>query len=351
MAGSSFGSLFRITTFGESHGKGLGVIIDGCPAGVNLSEQEIQKEMDRRKPGQNLRASQRRETDKVRILSGVFEGKSTGTPIAIVLFNEDQHSGDYHELQHVFRPGHADFPFFEKYGIRDYRGGGRSSGRETAARVAAGAVAKQVLSALHINVSARCIELAGITLDSEENRERAEEKILRLRKEEDSAGGVVECQVTGLPPGIGETVFEKLDARLGQAILSIGSVKAVSFGDGEEAARSRGSENNDAFTVTEGRIVTKTNHAGGVLGGMSTGMPLILRAYCKPTPSIAREQETVDEEGCPVSLRIGGRHDPTVAERATVVVECMAAVTVLDLLLQNTVAKLSNLQKIYNTEE
>lgn len=348
MAGNTYGKLFRISSFGESHGKALGVIIDGCPAGLPLSEADIQPYMDRRKPGQNLRTTARKEADRIEILSGVFEGKTTGTSLAMVLYNEDQHSKDYSEIQEVFRPGHADFGFFEKYGFRDYRGGGRSSGRETAARVAAGAVAAKLLRELGVEVSAGVTELAGISTESEEGRKKAEERILEFRSELDSAGGVVTCTVRGLTPGIGEPVFDKLDARLAQGIMSIGAVKAVEFGDGVMAARSHGSENNDAFYMTEGEYPAKqTNHSGGVLGGMSDGAELLLRAYFKPTPSIARAQQTVNERGEEIEIEIKGRHDPTVVERAEVVVECMTAITVLDCMMENAVARLDRLKKLY----
>ncbi len=352
MPGNTFGKLFRITSFGESHGRALGVVLDGCPAGLPLSEADIQPYLDRRCPGQNLRTTARKEADRIEILSGVFEGKTTGMPIAMAVYNADQRSSDYSSIQDVFRPGHADLGFFEKYGIRDYRGGGRSSGRETVARVAAGAVAAKLLAEFGIFVTAEVIELAGIDTTNEAGKRAAEQRILSLREEHDSAGGVVCCRVQGLRPGLGEPVFDKLDARLAQALMSIGAVKAVEFGDGTRAARLRGSENNDAFYMAETEDGAafprkRTNHAGGVLGGMSDGSELLLRAYFKPTPSIAKPQQTVNACGESVSLEIRGRHDPTVVERAAVVAECMTALVIADMLLENALARLDGLKRVY----
>ncbi len=381
MAGNTFGKLFRITTFGESHGPALGVVIDGCPAGLALSEKDIQPYMDRRKPGQNQKTTQRKEDDRVEILSGVFEGKTTGTPIAMIVRNKDHHSQDYSEIAHVFRPGHADYGFYEKYGFRDYRGGGRSSGRETLARVAGGAVAAKVLSELGITVDAEVTELCGIDVTTPEGQALADDRILALRNEQDSAGGVVTCFVNNMPTGIGEPVFDKLDARLAQAVMSIGAVKAVEFGEGTRAARLRGSENNDGFEAVvlepeefdedeeenesgdfhshefhenddedelqEEVFQLTSNHAGGILGGMSDGAEIVMRAYFKPTPSIARPQQTANENGDNVTITIAGRHDPTVVERACVVVECMTAITILDALLENMGVQMDNLKAIY----
>lgn len=372
MGGSSFGKLFRISTFGESHGKALGVVVDGCPAGLSLSEEDIQALLERRRPGKNLKMTERKEADLVEILSGVFEGKTTGTPIALLVRNEDQRSKDYGEIAHCFRPGHADYGFFCKYGFRDYRGGGRSSGRETIARVAAGAIAKKVLEELGVKVSARVTELAGVSLSASEGGEKeADERILQLREEGDSAGGVVECRVTGVPAGVGEPVFDKLDACLAKALMSIGAVKAVEIGDGVSVSRSKGSENNDAFLPSsegtedsseeavyprggksgeEGRLrLTKaSNHSGGILGGMADGSEILLRVSFKPTPSISKEQQTVNEYGEPVTIAIKGRHDPTVVERACVVVESMTAITVLDAMLQNMSSKMEYLKSVYS---
>lgn len=357
MAGSQFGKIFHISTFGESHGKALGVVVDGCPAGLSLSEEDIQEMLERRRPGKNLKMTQRKEGDKVEILSGIFEGKTTGTSIAMVVWNEDQRSKDYGEIAHAFRPGHADYGFFAKYGFRDYRGGGRSSGRETIARVAAGAIAKKMLLELGVSVRAKVIELAGISLT--ENREKAEllaeQKILSLREQGDSAGGIVECLVEGLPAGIGEPVFDKLDASLAKAVMSIGAVKSVEIGDGIEAPKSLGSENNDAFFLKQeqgsdsfmGSLQKGSNHAGGILGGMSDGSTIRIRAGFKPTPSISKEQQTVNEAGEAITIAIKGRHDPTVVERANVVVEAMTALTVLDALLENLSARLDYVKKAY----
>ena len=386
MGGSIFGKIFRISSFGESHGKALGVVVDGCPAGLSLSEADIQPYLERRRPGKNLKMTQRKEEDQVEILSGVFQGRTTGTPIALMVRNEDQRSKDYGDIAESFRPGHADYGFFSKYGIRDYRGGGRSSGRETLARVAAGAIAKKVLQELQVEVDAKVMELAGISLSTSEGRAEADARILKLREEGDSAGGVVECRVNGLFPGVGEPVFDKLDARIAEGIMSIGAVKAVEIGDGVAASKALGSENNDSFFTVEAfpesrkgdisieevgesdeserggteedyflennliRLKKKSNHSGGILGGMSDGSEILIRASFKPTPSISKVQDTVKESGEPISIKIKGRHDPTVVERATVVVEAMTAIVVLDCLLENMSARLENVKKIYRKE-
>ena len=356
MAGSQFGKIFHISTFGESHGKALGVVVDGCPAGLSLSEEDIQEMLERRRPGKNLKMTQRKEGDKVEILSGIFEGKTTGTSIAMVVWNEDQRSKDYGEIAHAFRPGHADYGFFAKYGFRDYRGGGRSSGRETIARVAAGAIAKKMLLELGVSVRAKVIELAGISLTEDRQKAEllAEQKILSLRERGDSAGGVVECLVEGLPAGIGEPVFDKLDASLAKAVMSIGAVKSVEIGDGIEVSKSLGSENNDAFFLEEnespsfeGSLRKGSNHSGGILGGMSDGSTIRIRAGFKPTPSISKPQQTVNEAGEEITIAIKGRHDPTVVERANVVVEAMTALTVLDAMLENLSARLDYVKRAY----
>ena len=380
MAGSQFGKIFHISTFGESHGKALGVVVDGCPAGLSLSEEDIQEMLERRRPGKNLKMTQRKEGDKVEILSGIFEGKTTGTSIAMVVWNEDQRSKDYGEIAHAFRPGHADYGFFAKYGFRDYRGGGRSSGRETIARVAAGAIAKKMLLELGVSVRAKVIELAGISLTEDRQKAEllAEQKILSLREQGDSAGGVVECLVEGLPAGIGEPVFDKLDASLAKAVMSIGAVKSVEIGDGIEASKNLGSENNDAFFLMEendceskeqnydseergshsismaegsksfmGSLRKGSNHSGGILGGMSDGSTIRIRASFKPTPSISKPQQTVNEAGEEITIAIKGRHDPTVVERANVVVEAMTALTVLDAMLENLSARLDYVKRAY----
>ena len=373
MAGSSYGTIFRVTTWGESHGKGIGAVVDGCPAGLPLSEEDIQAYLDRRKPGQSKFTTARQEGDLVEILSGVFEGKTTGTPIALEVRNKDQRSKDYGNIMDVYRPGHADYTFDQKYGFRDYRGGGRSSGRETAGRVAGGAVAAKLLESLGIRVYAYTrsigpIEIATERMDlAERDKNRlympdaraaleAEAYLERLMAEKDSSGGVVECVIEGLPAGIGEPVFEKLDANLAKAILSIGAVKGFEIGSGFGAAAMRGSENNDAFAAA-GRggaspaAVKRTNHAGGTLGGISDGSPVIFRAAFKPTPSIARPQHTVDRFGREQEIEIKGRHDPIIVPRAVVVVEAMAALTAADLLLLSMSSRLDRIQAFFGTGE
>ena len=358
MAGSSFGTLFCMTTWGETHGKGVGVVVDGCPAGLSLCEEDIQKYLNRRKPGQSKYTTKRKEDDKVEILSGVFEGKTTGTPISMAVFNKDQHSKDYSAIKDIYRPGHADYTFDKKYGFRDYRGGGRSSGRETTARVAAGAVAAKVLKELGIEVFAYTKAIGPVQIDenrfSKEERDKnalympdaqaaaqAEEYLQEKMKELDSCGGIVECVITGMPVGVGEPVFDKLDARLAGAIMSIGAVKGFEIGDGFEAAKALGSRNNDEFYVDAyGKVNKKTNHAGGILGGMSDGSQIVLRAAFKPTPSIAQLQKTANNHGENVEIAIKGRHDPVVVPRAVVVVEAMTALTIVDLLLMGKNAKL-----------
>lgn len=364
MSGSSFGNLFRITTWGESHGAAIGVVVDGCPAGLSLQESDIQAFLNRRKPGQSKYTTLRNETDQVEILSGVFEGKTTGTPISMLVRNTDQRSHDYGNIASVYRPGHADYTFTEKYGFRDYRGGGRSSGRETIGRVAGGAVAAIFLKELGIELTTFSKAIGPISIHSDDyhfdeieknklympNAEAAQKAAMHLDdmiENQDSCGGIIECIVNGLPVGIGETVFHKLDACLAQAILSIGAVKAIEFGDGMEAASHLGSYNNDAFFSANGNIRKQSNHAGGILGGMSDGSPLILRAAVKPTPSISKTQETVTLAGENTELCIHGRHDPIIVPRAVVVVECMTALTIADLLLQNMSSRLDSVRAFY----
>ncbi len=366
MSGSTTGNIFRITTWGESHGKGLGVVIDGCPAGIPLCEEDIQRDMDRRKPGQSKYTTKRSEDDKIEIMSGVFEGKTTGTPISLTVMNTDQRSRDYSAISDVYRPGHADYGFESKYGFRDYRGGGRSSARETLARVAAGAVARKILSELGINVNAYTVAINDIEIDRAnfdlEQRfenpvvmpdkaaaKRAVELLDKAIKGLDSVGGIIECSVTGLPAGVGEPVFDKLDARLGCAVFSIGAVKGVEFGLGFEASRIFGSQNNDNFIAKDGEIHKKTNNSGGILGGISDGSEIILRAAFKPTPSIAQKQQTVNNKNENIEIEIKGRHDPIVVPRAVIVVEAMTAITLADLLLMNMTAKIDNIKKIYNS--
>lgn len=365
MAGSSFGTIFKITTWGESHGKGLGVVVDGCPAGIPLDEAYIQSFLDRRKPGQSKFTTPRKESDTVEILSGVFEGKTTGTPISMMVRNENQQSKDYSEIASYYRPGHADYTFDAKYGFRDYRGGGRSSGRETIGRVAGGAVAMALLESLGIKILAYSKAIGPITCDRDKfdrseiknNRlcmpdadaaKMAEAYLEACIQKQNSAGGIIECVIDGVPAGIGDPVFKKLDANLAKAIFSIGAVKGFEIGDGFEAAASTGLTNNDAFiTDTNGKITKATNHAGGILGGISDGSQIVFRAAIKPTPSIGATQQTVTKEGKPISINIQGRHDPIIVPRAVVVVEAMAALTIADMMLLNLGAKLDSVLDFY----
>ena len=350
MAGSTFGKVFRITTWGESHGKALGVIIDGCPAGLELSESDIQPFLDRRKPGQSEVTTQRNESDEVEILSGVFEGKTTGTPISMIIKNEDHNSNAYDELKDVYRPGHADLTYDAKYGFRDHRGGGRSSGRETVARVCAGAVASKILAKMNVSVCAYTKSIGDVmaeTFDKDEIMNnavympdsdaatKAIELINQKRAEMDSVGGTIECIVDGCPKGIGEPVFDKLDANLAKAVMSIGSIKGVEIGSGFGATFSTGSENNES------------ENAGGILGGISNGEQIKLTAAVKPTPSIAQEQKTTDKDGNEVSIEIRGRHDPVIAPRACVVVESMVAITLVDMLFENMSSKIDKVKDFY----
>ncbi|QEH70074.1 chorismate synthase [Cellulosilyticum sp. ST5] len=365
MSGSIFGKMFCISTFGESHGEALGVVVDGCPSNIPIALEDIMKNMDRRKPGNPKVATARKEDDQVEILSGVFEGKTTGTPIAMLIRNSNQKSHDYSQIKDVYRPSHADFTFNQKYGIRDYRGGGRSSGRETVARVAAGAIAKKFLEALGITVTAYTRAIGPITVAPEafcldECRENpvnmpsnqvAEEALAFIAEAKancDSVGGVVECMITGLKPGIGETVFDKLDARLAYAIMGIGAVKAFEMGSGIEAAKMLGSKYNDAFYSTDGKVNKHTNHSGGTLGGMSDGSDLIFKAHFKPTPSIAKAQQTINTSGENTQIEIHGRHDPVIVPRAVVVVESMAALTLADLILCDLGANMDHIKALYS---
>ncbi len=365
MSGSSFGSIFKITTWGESHGRGIGVVVDGCPAGLSLCEDDIQVYLNRRKPGQSRFTTQRNEADAVEILSGVFEGKTTGTPISMIVWNKDQKSRDYSEIASYYRPGHADYCFDEKYGFRDYRGGGRSSGRETIGRVAGGAIAAKILKEMGIefltyarSIGPVCIDEARFDREEIGNNSlympdavaaaEAENYLNECLANRNSAGGIVECIVTGLPVGLGEPVFDKLDANLAKAITSIGAVKGFEIGDGFAAASSDGLTNNDAFGVSEdGRIYKQTNHSGGTLGGMSDGSPLCFRAAFKPTPSIASTQSTVNKSNEEISISIKGRHDPIIVPRAVVVVEAMAALTIVDLLFANMTARMDRIIDFY----
>lgn len=365
MSGSVYGKNFTVSTWGESHGKALGVVIDGCPAGIELSEEDIQKDLDLRKPGSNKFGTKRKESDTVHILSGVFEGKTTGTPISLIVYNEDQHSKDYGNLAYTYRPGHADYTFAQKYGFRDYRGGGRSSGRETLCRTAAGAVAKKILSQLGISFITYSKEIAGISSekipssrdeifadplymsDSDVSR-LAQERLAKCIEDKDSAGGIVECRIKGVMPGIGETVFDKLDASLAKAIVSLGAVKGFEVGTGFAVSKMNGSTNNDGFYADENKTIhKKTNNSGGILGGMSDGDEIVFRAAFKPTPSIFKKQQTVTSEGKNTELEIAGRHDPIIVPRAVIVVEAMAAITLTDLIFSNMFARMDKIKEFY----
>lgn len=369
VSGSILGKNFVISTWGESHGPALGVVVDGCPAGISISAEDIQKDLDRRKPGQSIYSTPRKEQDKVEILSGVFEGKTTGTPISMVIFNTDQRSRDYSQIKEVYRPGHADLVYDIKYGFRDYRGGGRSSGRETVARVAAGAIAKKILKHLGIRVLAYTLSIGNIEIDRKrfdideifrnplampdaEAAEAAGQFLQQIRKEGNSAGGIVECIIEGMPAGVGEPVFEKLDATLAKAIFSIGAVKGVEFGSGFQAARMKGSDNNDNYQLDEeGKIKKLSNNSGGIVGGISEGEPIVFRAAFKPTPSISIRQKTVSRKGENTEIIVKGRHDPIVVPRAVVVVEAMAAITVVDYLFQSILSRIDLIEKALKASE
>ena len=355
---NTFGRKFRFTTFGESHGKALGCVVDGVPAGLVMDEAFIQSEMDRRKPGKTKFETARKEADKVEILSGVFEGKTTGTPIAMVIYNTSQKSKDYSNIKDLFRPGHADFTYFHKYGIRDYRGGGRSSARETSARVAAGAIAKLMLRELGIEVVSGISEIDGIHVaqynydyakkseifsldpDVEESQKEA---VLKAKNAHDSVGGVVRVVVKNAPVGLGEPLYYKLDALLADAMMGINAVKAVEIGDGCMSARVKGSQNNDQIRVSG----FQSNHAGGTLGGVSDGEDIVVNVYFKPTPSIFQKQHTITKDGKEIDFELKGRHDPCVAIRGSVVAESMAALVIADLLLLNMGSRIEGVKKYY----
>ncbi|WP_323659714.1 chorismate synthase [Aliarcobacter butzleri] len=355
---NTFGHRFRFTTFGESHGKALGCIVDGVPAGIKIDEKFIQSEMDRRKPGQNKFATQRKEGDVVEILSGVFEGITTGTSISMIIFNENQKSGDYSNIKDLFRPGHADFTYFNKYGIRDYRGGGRSSARETAARVAAGAIAKLLLKELNIDIRSGICEINGIQAsnfdfenvkDSEiyaldkSVEEEQKNAILEAKNSHNSVGGVALVNVKNCPIGLGEPLYFKLDSQIANAMMSINAVKAVEIGDGILASKVKGYDNNDQIRKTG----FKTNHSGGILGGISNGDEINVKVYFKATPSIFIEQETIDIYNNEVNCNLKGRHDPCVAVRGSVVAESMMALVLADMVLLNLSSKIENIKKVY----
>lgn len=351
---NSIGKLFTFTSFGESHGKGIGGIVDGCPAGIELDESFIQGELDRRKPGQSSIATPRKEDDKVEFLSGVFEGKTTGTPIAFIIWNQNQHSKDYDHLKDVYRPSHADYTYQQKYGIRDYRGGGRSSARETASRVVAGAIAKLVLRKLDIEITAYTSQVGPVAMTQTHETadlslietnivrcpetkvaERMIEYISALKKEGDSTGGIISCLIKGVPAGWGEPVFDKLQARLAQAMLSINASHGFDYGTGFNGVALKGSEMNDPFFKSGDKIQTKTNHSGGIQGGISNGEDIYFRVLFKPVATISKKQDTVDKELNEVELQARGRHDPCVLPRAVPIVEAMAAITLLDLYLNS----------------
>ncbi len=355
---NTFGHRFKFTTFGESHGKALGCIVDGVPAGIKIDEEFIQSEMDRRKPGQNKYATARKEGDKVEILSGVFEGITTGTPISMVIFNENQKSKDYTNVKDLFRPGHADFTYFNKYGTRDYRGGGRSSARETAARVAAGAIAKLMLKELDIKVQSGICEIDGVkseelnfanVSDSEifaldKNVEQTQkDAILAAKNKHNSVGGVALINVQGAPIGLGEPLYFKLDSQIANAMMSINAVKAVEIGDGTLSSRIKGYDNNDQIR----KDGFKTNHSGGILGGISNGDDINVKVYFKSTPSIFIKQETIDIHNNEVDCALKGRHDPCVAVRGSVVAESMMALVLADMTLLNMSSKIENVKKVY----
>ncbi|PUE65544.1 chorismate synthase [Arcobacter caeni] len=356
---NTFGHRFRFTTFGESHGKALGCIVDGVPAGIKIDEEFIQNEMNRRKPGQNKYATARKEGDVVEILSGVFEGFTTGTSISMIIFNENQKSSDYSNVKDLFRPGHADFTYFNKYGIRDYRGGGRSSARETAARVAAGAIAKLMLNELGIKVQSGICEINGIKAnnydfskvsESEifsldfESEQAQKDAILEAKNSHNSVGGVALINVQNAPIGLGEPLYFKLDSQIANAMMSINAVKAVEIGDGILASKVKGYNNNDQIR----KDGFKTNHSGGILGGISNGDDINVKVYFKATPSIFIEQETVDIHNDEVNCQLKGRHDPCVAVRGSVVAESMMALVLADMVLLNMSSKMENVKKVYS---
>ena len=359
---NTFGKKLTLTTFGESHGKALGCILDGVPAGLKIDESFIQSELDRRKPGKNKLETARKEDDKMEILSGVFEGLSTGTPIAMIIFNGNQKSKDYDNVKDLFRPGHADYTYFHKYGLRDYRGGGRSSARETAARVAGGAIAKLMLKELGIEIQSGLCEVDGIkakridfaharasdmnALDPQVEPAQVE-AIMNAKNSHDSVGGVVLTTATGVPVGLGEPLYYKLDAILAEAMMGINAAKAVEIGDGIASTHMRGSQNNDGITLDG----FKSNHAGGILGGISNGDTIVVKTHFKPTPSIFQEQDTITTDNEEVKCNLKGRHDPCVAVRGTIVCEAMMALVLADMTLLNMGKQMQHLTHIYKGEQ
>lgn len=349
MGGNSFGKIFCLTSFGESHGSAIGGIVDGCPPGFEIDLTYIQNQLSRRRPGQSEISTKRNETDQVEFLSGIFDGKSTGTPIGFLIRNQDQKSSDYNALKDVYRPSHADFTYQAKYGIRDYRGGGRASARETIARVVAGSIAELVLKSLDVQIVAWVSRVGNIEMKNSQgpyNRKEVDQNLVRCpdfvsaqlmekaiesaRDEGDSLGGIITCRIDGVPAGWGEPVFDKLHADLGKAMLSINAVKGFSIGSGFEAVSMKGSEHNDEFITTGSGVSTKTNHSGGIQGGISNGQPIWFQVAFKPVASISKSQETVDSNGNTQSLQIQGRHDPCVVPRAVPIVESMAALVLID---------------------
>jgi chorismate synthase len=360
MAGNSFGEIFRITTFGESHGNAIGVVIDGCPAGLEIDNDFLQKELDRRKPGQSAITTQRKESDLFKILSGVYEGKTIGSPIAILIPNEDAKSEDYDQLKAAYRPSHADFTYQEKYGIRDHRGGGRSSARETAARVVSGAIAKLLLKKYNVSIQAYVSAIGYLSVSKpyqELNLADAETNIVRcpdaetadkmialiqnVRAKGDTLGGTISCVIANCPVGLGEPVFDKLHADLGKAMLSINAVKGFEYGSGFAGTRLKGSEHNDVFTHDkDGKVITKTNHSGGIQGGISNGMDIYFNVAFKPVATLIQDQQSVDNAGNDITLHGKGRHDPCVVPRAVPIVEAMAALVLADHLLRGRVSRI-----------
>lgn len=355
---NSFGQKLRFSTFGESHGTAIGCILDGVPAGLKIDETYIQSELDRRKPGKSEFETARKEADKVEVLSGVFEGLSTGTPIAMIIYNTNQKSKDYTNIKDVFRPGHADFTYFHKYGLRDYRGGGRSSARETAARVAAGAIAKLMLDTLNVSIDSGISEVGGVksnSFDYESAKtsliyaldasveQKQKDVILKAKNDHDSVGGVARVLIKGTPIGLGQPLYYKLDGVLADAMMGINAVKAVEIGDGVLSSSTFGSQNNDAIRSNG----FETNHSGGILGGISNGEDIVLNVYFKPTPSIFKEQHTVNTDNEELDFSLKGRHDPCVAIRGTVVCESMAALVIADMLLLNMGSSMNGVEKYY----
>lgn len=363
MAGNSFGQSFRISTFGESHGVAVGVVIDGCPGGVEVSIEDIQNELARRRPGQSNIVTQRKELDRVEIQSGVFEGKTTGTPISLVVYNQDQKSKDYDHIKSKFRPSHADYTYTEKYGNRDYRGGGRSSARETIARVASGAVAKSLLRSFGIKITAYVSQVGTLKIDPasptydlntiEDNivrcpdpamAERMIDLIKDIRKAGDTIGGMITCIIEGVPVGLGEPVFDKLHADLGKAMLSINAVKGFEYGSGFDCVAMKGSEHNDLFVNEDGKIKTISNYSGGIQGGISNGMPINFNVAFKPVATLMQDQSSVDTEGKEATVTGKGRHDPCVVPRAVPIVDAMAALVLVDHLMRSQVSRVDQLK-------